>query len=72
MLLGHTHELVHASSGATLAQPDWEWADMDGDRLVWAAGGCLHTGRLDASGVQDTRILHDFGGMAFERIAAPY
>lgn len=33
------HELVRSQSGLCLKQPDWEWADVDGSRLVWAASG---------------------------------
>lgn len=30
------HELEHAESGAHISGKDWEWADLDGKRLVWA------------------------------------
>lgn len=51
---------------------DWEWADVDGKRLVWAAKGCLWQGMLWRDGIQQSRLLHDFNGMSFEHIAAPY
>ncbi len=50
----------------------WEWADVDGKRLVWAAKGCLWAGHLQHGGIQRVELLHDFNGMSFERLAAPY
>jgi hypothetical protein len=67
-----THALLNAKTGQTLDLPDWEWAEVDGKRLLWAAGGCLHAGRLDAAGLRDAMVLHDFNGMRFEPVAAPY
>lgn len=64
------HALVRPEAGETL--PDWEWADLDGKRLAWAEGGRLHTARLSRGGLREERVLHDFNGMSFEPIAAPY
>jgi hypothetical protein len=50
----------------------WDWADMDGKRLVWAVKGCLWAGIVRKDGIQKTRLLHDFNGMQFEPLAAPY
>lgn len=50
----------------------WEWADVDGKRLVWAEQGCLWAGMLRPDGLKQTRLLHNFNGMTFERRAAPY
>lgn len=67
-----THELVNGRSGEVIACRDWEWADLDGKRLVWAAEGRLHAGTLAAGGLQDVRELYDFNAMRFERREAPY
>lgn len=66
------HELVHAEAGIKIKCPDWEWADLDRDRLVWATGGKLWAGRLDKYGLVDEVELLDLNPMAFERIQAPY
>lgn len=66
------HELVHPESGNVLPFSDWEWADLDADRLVWAAGGKLFTGDLNADGLVGQRPLFDFNNMSFEPIEAPY
>lgn len=66
------HELVQPSSGATIACPRWEWAERDGDRLVWATDGRLEAGRLTAQGLVESRTLLDCNGMAFAPISAPY
>lgn len=67
-----THELFHPRSGQVIPQMDWEWADIDGGRLVWAAAGALHAGRLQGGRMRDERVLQDFTQMVFEKRAAPY
>jgi hypothetical protein len=67
-----THELFNARTGAVERRDDWEWADVDGERLVWAARGRLHAGEFDRKGLADTAMLHDFNDMKFERREAPY
>jgi hypothetical protein len=66
------HALVHKASGRVEPCPDWEWAERDGGRLVWAAGGLLFAGEIGDDGLNSRRLLRDFRGMTFERIAAPY
>ena len=66
------HQLVHRASGAIVAYPDWEWADLDGTRLVWATGGKLFTGSMLAEGLANETVLFDFNGMVFSPIEAPY
>ena len=50
----------------------WDWADIDGNRLVWTVKGCLWAGRMGETAIEDARLLRDFNGMGFEAIAAPY
>lgn len=66
------HRLVHERSGVVVDCPDWEWADMDCSRLVWAADGKLFTGTPTLDGLQDIRELYNFNGMAFIQVTAPY
>lgn len=66
------HQLVHRASGAIVAYPDWEWADLDGTRLVWATGGKLFTGIVRGEGLANETLLFDFNGMLFTPIEAPY
>ncbi|MBX3747053.1 MAG: hypothetical protein KF833_17230 [Verrucomicrobiae bacterium] len=67
------HELVHNEKGAVLQHPDWEWADRDGDSVLWGNGGCLYRARINRShGVGTPKVLHDFNEMKFEAIPAPY
>ena len=51
---------------------NWEWAEIDGGRLVWAAQGMLHAGQLGPKGLSGEKVLYDFNPMQFERIEAPY
>jgi hypothetical protein len=66
------HELLHPGSGQRVRQPDWEWADLDAKRLVWAEHGKLFGGRIREEGLADKAQLFDFNRMTFERITAPY
>ena len=66
------HELWHESTGTVLAFPEWEWADFVDGRLVWASEGRLCSARLGPGKLLGKKVLHDFNGMKFEAIAAPY
>jgi hypothetical protein len=66
------HELAHHESGRAIAGPDWEWADRDGDRLAWAAGGKLFVAEVSDDGLAQVQELYDFNPMTFEPIQAPY
>ena len=66
------HQLTHPESGTAVDGKDWEWADMDGKRLVWARRGQLWAGYVRKGGLHDARCLRDFNDMTFEAIAAPY
>lgn len=59
-------------AATTLDFPDWEWADLDGKRLVWTTGGRLHAAHLKKSGLVNEEVLRDFNDMQFTPIAAPY
>jgi hypothetical protein len=66
------HELICPKSGARLSFPDWEWAEIDGTRLVWAADGKLFAGNLQKDGLTSELELHDFNALTFEPLTAPY
>lgn len=66
------HVLCHPATAVAIAYPAWEWADLDGSRLVWAAHGQLATGRLTKQGLSETRTLIDLNDLRFEAIKAPY
>lgn len=66
------HELWNARTDRTIACPDWEWADWDVDRLLWAQNGKLFAGRLDSNGLESVKELHDFNALSFEKLVAPY
>jgi hypothetical protein len=66
------HQLLKAATGTELSYPDWEWAEMDGKRLVWAEYGKLYAGDLQPEGLTSQTVLQDFTGMKFEPIEAPY
>lgn len=66
------YEIVHSESGTNLACPEWDWADLDDRRLVWAAQGKLFAAQITKHGPADERELFDFGPMEIEAIEAPY
>ena len=66
------HELLHPPANRCLKQPDWEWAEWDGTRVVWASGGQLWASAVTDIGLAESRLLHDFNSMSFERRTAPY
>lgn len=65
-------ELRYTPSGRVIKLPNWEWADLDRERLVWASNGCLWSARLDSSGLLDPKLIGDFNDMVFHRTRAPY
>ncbi len=67
-----THRLTHRQRQIRLDRPDWEWADLDRNRLVWVENGVLFTAPITSKGTGQTRQLFDFNPMKFEAIAAPY
>ncbi|MBG9390095.1 hypothetical protein [Caenimonas aquaedulcis] len=66
------HELVDTRTGETIPKHQWEWAEVDGGRLVWAENGCLYAGQFDSKGLGGEKMLHDFTPMKFAKLAAPY
>jgi hypothetical protein len=66
------HQLAHLQSGAEIDCPDWEWAELDNKRLVWASGGKLFSGIVKPTGLVEETELDDFNPMRFEPIEAPY
>ena len=66
------HELHHLPSDRRVRYPDWEWAELDGKRLVWAEKGKLFAGQVGEEGLTHEAQLFDFNTMSFQRIEAPY
>ncbi len=69
------HELERPEHGVKIACPDWEWAEVDGGRLVFASQGCLYRvprPKGGATELEAPKLLHDFNGMQFVARPAPY
>lgn len=66
------HELRHESTHTILAFPEWEWADVVDGRLIFASEGRLCVASLRSGKFVGEKVLHDFNGMKFEAITAPY
>ncbi|HXS69351.1 MAG TPA: hypothetical protein VN761_10940 [Candidatus Polarisedimenticolia bacterium] len=65
------HEL-QADDGQRIDGSKWEWADVDGKKLVWAEAGCLFRSTIKKSGMGERKLLYDFNEMKFKAIPAPY
>jgi hypothetical protein len=66
------HELEHPQLGVRLEKPGWEWAERDGQTVVWAEGGRLFRAAVLPDGLGPAKMLLDANGMKFEAIQAPY
>jgi hypothetical protein len=66
------HKLIGQDSQEIIHCPHWEWADLEGKRLVWSTGGKLFAGTLKQNGLCEELLLYDFNKMTFEAIEAPY
>jgi hypothetical protein len=66
------HELVQESRGIQRQFPDWEWAEAEGNQVMWVSEGKLWKAYLKAEGLSDEKCLFDFNPMKFEAIQAPY
>lgn len=66
------HELFRPLSDKLIKFPEWEWAELDNKRVVWATQGKLYAAHLRAKGLVDERELFDFNQLSYEPIKAPY
>lgn len=66
------HELAHPVSGRVISCPQWDWADVDRERLVWTEGGSIFAGRMSSDGLVVSRLLYDLNTLSFTEQHAPY
>jgi hypothetical protein len=66
------HELVNSRTGDSRKHRDGEWADFDGQRLLFAEAGMLCSAGVGEEGLSDVVTLYDFTSLEFENLTAPY
>jgi len=66
------HALVNMATGEVFSHEDWEWADVDGKRLVWAEKGFIRCAEMTETGLAEPRNLFDCNPLTFEAHRAPY
>lgn len=66
------HQLLREDKTVISDHPEWQWAEVDCKRLVWAQDGRLLEGIAHPRGLKWVKELHDFSAMKFEAIPAPY
>jgi hypothetical protein len=65
--------MLEGPGGELLDRPDWDWADRDGDDLIYAEAGGLWRQAIGPNGAPGARVLiHDFDAERYERREAPY
>jgi len=57
-----SYEIERVEDGLKIPCPNWQWAEWDRNRLVWAEAGCLRAAKLGAEKMGTIRTLHDFNG----------
>lgn len=66
------HHLHNSKTGAGIDLPDWEWADVDGCGILWAANGKVYRGTAGETGLGGVRELFDTNPLTFTELVAPY
>ena len=67
-----THRLKKDDGTTAIDLPDWEWAEKDGERIVWIAAGVLHAASLNSDGLKGDKVLFDFNPLTYQELRAPY
>jgi hypothetical protein len=66
------YALVHLRKNLEITDDEWEWSDVDHNRLVWTKKGCLYAAEVGTKQLENVVMLKDFNAMRFEPIEAPY
>ena len=67
------HVLINTRDESETIAPQWEWADFDGQYLVYAEKGCLYRrSLLHPKKLGEPKCVFDFNPMTFKAIKAPY
>jgi len=67
------YELINKESNSLPECDDWEWAEVDGQTVIWTSKGCLYRASIESTETIGTpKLLFDFNPLKFERIEAPY
>jgi len=67
-----SHALHIYKDKSMIELPDMEWADVDGNRIVWAENGLIMSGNLSKQGLVNQKILFDTNPLVFTELTAPY
>jgi hypothetical protein len=67
------HLLRNEKSNREIQLADWEWAEVDRGKLLWAEGGELFSGSMgQKDAVLAKNLVFDFNQVNFEPVVAPY
>lgn len=67
------HELINDESETKISFPDWEWAELDKESVVWASKGCIYRASIESrTEIGEAKLLYDFTPLEFEELLAPY
>lgn len=67
------HELTNNSTNTSISCNDWEWAEFDGNAIVYASQGNIYRSKIhNKKEIGSPILLYDFNSMKFKNIEAPY
>jgi hypothetical protein len=66
------HKIINLKNNKEYEFPDWEWADIDKDRIVWAEHGKIKEGYIDKDCTINANELFDANNLKYTEIIAPY
>lgn len=65
-------DFLTSPNGEKIPVPRYEWTLLCDHRLLWGDQGCIYAADLTDTGMGEARLLHDFNGLEFEEVVAPY
>lgn len=67
------HQVYGSGTTSPMSFPDWEWAERDGEDIVYAEFGCLYRRAvMSADKLGEPKLLHDFSSYSPTRVKVPY
>ena len=66
-----TYQIYDEKSKETVEYPEWEWAEVDNNRVIWAEGGKLFAAENNKL-LKEKTELFDAAKLQFELLEAPY
>lgn len=66
------HVIYNHRTGENMKYPNWQWADVDQERVLWAENGNIYGAGIKDVRVADAAALFETGPLHFQAVKAPY